>query len=80
MDGRWVGSWEVAMKGGWRGPGRGWPSAGSGDRAGASVTVGLVGVLRALLGRGRVSHGALGLGGALDITLVAQARTGVLVL
>ena len=43
------------------------------ERLGASVTVSLVGVLGALLGGRRVSHGALGLGGALDVTLVTQA-------
>lgn len=40
---------------------------------GASVTVGLVGVMGALLGRWRVSHGALGLSGTLDAALVTKA-------
>lgn len=48
------------------------------DSLGASVTVGLVGVLGALLGRRCVSHGALGLSGTLDVALVTKAGAGVL--
>lgn len=44
----------------------------------ASVAVALVGVLGALLGCCGVSHGALGLRGALDAALVAQALARVL--
>lgn len=45
---------------------------------GASVTVALVRVLGALLGRRRVSHGALGLSGSLDVALVTKAGAGML--
>lgn len=45
---------------------------------GSSVTVGLVGVLGALLGWWWVSHGALGLSGTLDIALVTKAGARVL--
>lgn len=48
------------------------------QQLGASVTVGVVGVLRAHLGRRGVSHGALWLGGALDVALIAKAGAGVL--
>lgn len=48
------------------------------ERLEASVTVGLVRVLGAHLGRRRVSHGALGLGGTLDIALITKAGAGVL--
>lgn len=48
------------------------------ERLGASETVGLVGILGALLGWRRVSHGALGLSGTLDVALVTKAGAGVL--
>lgn len=62
-----------------------WPLQWGGHHAGwglaaavASVAVALVGVLGALLGGCGVSHGALGLRGALDAALVAQALARVL--